>query len=90
MYDNGLIKNFATYNRRDSPAYDLRNITAPVALFYGGGDALVAPEVRIHKLLSYKRYSFINILIFLRYLVLECPRVSCLITKCCDSRSRTR
>lgn len=47
MYDGGYIHNVQLYGSQKPPKYNLSNIVAPVALFYGKGDALVAPQVYI-------------------------------------------
>ncbi|XP_058794567.1 lipase 3-like isoform X2 [Phymastichus coffea] len=42
MYDGGYINNFMVYGSQRPPLYNLSNIVAPVALFYGKGDNIVA------------------------------------------------
>ncbi|XP_011498384.1 PREDICTED: lipase 3-like [Ceratosolen solmsi marchali] len=44
MFDYGIIQNFAVYKQREPPHYNLSNIVAPVALFYGKGDTLISPH----------------------------------------------
>ena len=34
------------YNRTKPPVYNLKNVVAPAALFYGEGDVLSGTEVR--------------------------------------------
>ncbi|XP_023246893.1 lipase 3-like isoform X2 [Copidosoma floridanum] len=41
MYDHGEKKNLKKYGKPEPPSYNLSNIVAPVALFYGLGDSLV-------------------------------------------------
>lgn len=45
MFDYGTRQNLITYNTERPPLYNVKNIIAPVALFYGKGDTLVLPEV---------------------------------------------
>lgn len=45
MFDYGLSRNLRLYGQKKPPPYNLKNIAAPVALFYGKGDAIVAEEV---------------------------------------------
>ncbi|OXU23412.1 hypothetical protein TSAR_002182 [Trichomalopsis sarcophagae] len=44
MYDHGLVGNFARYNQRTPPVYNLENIVTPVVLIYGRSDAVATPE----------------------------------------------
>lgn len=43
-FDYGFSGNMAHYGRSEPPAYDVRKITAPVALIYGKNDALANGE----------------------------------------------
>ncbi|XP_014208893.1 lipase 3-like [Copidosoma floridanum] len=54
MYDYGAKENFLRYKQRDAPSYNLSNVVAPVALFYGKGDAISAPgnTIELSKKLS--------------------------------------
>lgn len=47
MYDYGGTRNLGLYGKLKPPTYNLKNIIAPVALFYGRGDAIVSEEVRM-------------------------------------------
>lgn len=44
-YDYGL-KNLIVYHSFTPPKYNINNIQAPVALYYGENDKLMSPEVR--------------------------------------------
>ncbi|XP_014208906.1 lipase 3-like [Copidosoma floridanum] len=44
MYDFGEKENSLKYGQPEPPAYDLSNIVAPVALIYGEGDSIIAPD----------------------------------------------
>ncbi|KDR10945.1 Lipase 3 [Zootermopsis nevadensis] len=43
-FDYGPTRNMVHYRQTEPPNYNLKNITAPVALYYGTGDLLVSPE----------------------------------------------
>lgn len=43
--DHGAEENLKRYGTKEAPLYDLAKVTAPVHIFYGLGDKIVAPEV---------------------------------------------
>ncbi|CAB0032502.1 unnamed protein product [Trichogramma brassicae] len=43
-YDYGKMRNLARYKNEIPPLYNIKRITAPVALIYGRGDSLVSPS----------------------------------------------
>lgn len=45
-FDYGREKNLEFYGSEIPPEYDLKNVTAPVALYYGKNDLLVDTRVR--------------------------------------------
>ncbi|XP_072145028.1 gastric triacylglycerol lipase-like [Dermacentor andersoni] len=47
-FDWGLLKNKIKYGQAKPPQYDLSKVTAPVALYWSEGDALVRPEDVTH------------------------------------------
>nr|XP_054922653.1 gastric triacylglycerol lipase-like [Dermacentor andersoni] len=47
-FDWGLLKNKIKYGQAKPPQYDLSKVTAPVALYWSEGDALVGPEDVTH------------------------------------------
>ena len=46
------MKNYQVYNQTTPPIYDLKNVKVPAALFYGRGDILSGPEVRLLIIIS--------------------------------------
>lgn len=50
LFDHGSVSNLLTYGRLNPPAYNLRNVRAPVALHYSLNDWLAEP-VDVHQLL---------------------------------------
>lgn len=70
-FDHGLLNNMRKYGKFTPPSYDLKKITAPVALFYALNDWLVAvadvhqlgrqlPNVVKWKLIPYERFSHVD------------------------------
>ncbi|OXU22296.1 hypothetical protein TSAR_007234 [Trichomalopsis sarcophagae] len=53
MFDYGIVKNFKIYKQKNPPLYNLSNIIAPIAIFYGNGDTLIPAEnaVQLSKML---------------------------------------
>lgn len=49
QFDHGMLNNIRKYGRFTPPPYDLKKITAPVALFYASNDWLAA-KTDVHKL----------------------------------------
>ncbi|XP_011860849.1 PREDICTED: lipase 3-like isoform X2 [Vollenhovia emeryi] len=43
-YDYGEAENYKRYKQKTPPSYDLKKITAPIALFYSGNDMVVKEE----------------------------------------------
>ncbi|KAK8769043.1 hypothetical protein V5799_014491 [Amblyomma americanum] len=43
-YDWGRKKNVKIYGQRRPPQYDLKKVTAPVAIYWGDGDVLTTPR----------------------------------------------
>lgn len=56
MFDYGMFGNLAKYGVMIPPSYDLKKVTAPVALHYGDNDWLAA--VRVCKIFFYERHAF--------------------------------
>lgn len=46
QYDWGPKENMRRYHSKKPPEYNIKNITAPVAIFYGETDAFVTKEVK--------------------------------------------
>ncbi|KAH6929027.1 hypothetical protein HPB50_022486 [Hyalomma asiaticum] len=47
-FDWGPIKNKIIYGQKEAPKYDLKKVTAPVALYWSDGDVLVCPQDVTH------------------------------------------
>lgn len=45
QFDFGLVKNLLNYGHMSPPQYDISQVTAPVALYYGENDRLSSVEV---------------------------------------------
>lgn len=63
-FDYGPEKNMVVYGSEIPPEYDLKKVTAPVALYYGKNDLLVDTRVSyiLGKLRKYKKYNILKIL----------------------------
>jgi lysosomal acid lipase/cholesteryl ester hydrolase len=44
-FDYGPVKNMEHYGQSKPADYNVKNITAPISLYYGTGDLLINPEV---------------------------------------------
>lgn len=54
-YDYGVTANRQKYGNRVPPSYNLKKVTAPVALYYGANDwlaGLVVSQVQINKVIK--------------------------------------
>ncbi|KAJ8672695.1 hypothetical protein QAD02_003955 [Eretmocerus hayati] len=43
-YDHGPLLNYEKYSRKTPPSYNLKQVTAPVAIFYGNNDYFTTPK----------------------------------------------
>lgn len=70
-FDHGIMNNIRKYGRFTPPAYDLKKITAPVALFYASNDWLAAkidvqqlgkqlPNVVKWRLVPYAKFAHVD------------------------------
>lgn len=61
QYDWGMVSNLGTYGQMKPPNYDLKKITAPVALHYSSNDWLAEPTdvEKLHKQLPNVIGSFL-------------------------------
>jgi len=71
MYNYGTVENEVHYHQPEPPAYSLKNITAPMALFYGGVDDLgdkidveqalaELPKTSVKKVYYYKDFGHLD------------------------------
>lgn len=70
-FDHGILNNIRNYGSFSPPPYELNKVVAPVALFYGDNDWLVAkrdvrelgkklPNVVMWRLVPYEKFSHID------------------------------